>query len=522
LKLTSLIRWSKKRSVDKTQAVPGATGSTALHVGCANGCVKVVDLLIRNGARVDVKDKYGSTPLDVARAKHESEIVKILKQAKEKQKSKRQKTRASSCIMEESKSKIRKSVDGTLLTHNRTGSDKELRMRRPSLPSIFEDHQPFPIPNIMTKTSSSSTKNSLEVTPVSRRSFSLAHRPSLDELYPVHSCPVSPRSSTDLIKRPYRNSNSCRSPRSSDDSSAMAYSSLPHISVCYPTDDWAFLASDQLQRDWYGHGVVNPYDDENYLLSLERRAFNVGSNKNRDVEKPLQGFAKRSGDESIYHRRLSAGPHSTATAIVIDDNIQLSQDPGKCNDLADSGFSGQQLRTTALKNAMAASSAVSLSTSESLSPSSIFEEESYDGEDDDEDVEESEEKAYNSEPLPRSSLMLDNESDTDMIRRRILRQERQERPHSASQEVIHTAAEAKKRWFSTVGFSKYNNGRHSFDNSRKSLDHLRTQFAKRGISNPASSPDEADSSDEISPSLHQHQKTSGFFSRWTPVWGRKL
>ncbi|OAD03279.1 hypothetical protein MUCCIDRAFT_141868, partial [Mucor lusitanicus CBS 277.49] len=30
-------KWSKKHSIDKTQAVPGATGSTALHVACANG-----------------------------------------------------------------------------------------------------------------------------------------------------------------------------------------------------------------------------------------------------------------------------------------------------------------------------------------------------------------------------------------------------------------------------------------------------------------------------------------------------
>ncbi|OAD80907.1 hypothetical protein PHYBLDRAFT_104141, partial [Phycomyces blakesleeanus NRRL 1555(-)] len=30
-------RWSKKHSADKSQAVAGAIGSTALHVACANG-----------------------------------------------------------------------------------------------------------------------------------------------------------------------------------------------------------------------------------------------------------------------------------------------------------------------------------------------------------------------------------------------------------------------------------------------------------------------------------------------------
>ncbi|OAD07377.1 hypothetical protein MUCCIDRAFT_134929, partial [Mucor lusitanicus CBS 277.49] len=71
-------RWSKKHSADKSQAVAGATGSTALHVACANGCTKIVDLLLRNGAKINVKDKYGSRPVDVAAAKHHVEIVKLL------------------------------------------------------------------------------------------------------------------------------------------------------------------------------------------------------------------------------------------------------------------------------------------------------------------------------------------------------------------------------------------------------------------------------------------------------------
>jgi hypothetical protein len=510
-----LIRWSKKRSIDKTQAVPGATGSTALHVGCANGCIKVVDLLIRNNARVDVKDKYGSTPLDVAQARHETEIVKILKQAEDKQKQKRQKLR-SSCIIDENESKTRKSIDGTLLTHKRTGSDREPRMRRPSLPSIFEDHhQPLQIPNIpsnisMTPSSSFQTKkknNSLDLPPAPRCYSSSEHRPSFDEMHLVHSCPVTPSSSIDHInKRPYqsRNSNSSRSPRSSEDSSAITLSASPHISVCYPTDDyWIPSIHGHHQSDWYGHGVLKSYDDENYLLSLERRAFNMGPSKNSDLERSSGEFTRRSND-STYHCRFSSGSHSIAT----DDNIQ-QQDPFKLDNSADSGIGGKQLHTTALKNAMAVSSAVSLSTNESPSPSSEF----------DEEYEEEEEKAYNSEPLPRPSLMLDNGPETDMMHFRILYQERRQRPHSTDQETIQ-AAEAKKRWF--IGFSK-DNTRHSFDSSRKSLDRRSnfdniTQFAKRGISSLTSQDEEGgDPSDEGSPP----QKSNGFFSRWAPAWGRK-
>ncbi|KAI9317025.1 hypothetical protein BX666DRAFT_1941228 [Dichotomocladium elegans] len=60
-----LNRWHKKDAMDKSQP----TGSTALHVACANGCIRIVDLLLRNSASIFLKDKYGSTPLDVANAK---------------------------------------------------------------------------------------------------------------------------------------------------------------------------------------------------------------------------------------------------------------------------------------------------------------------------------------------------------------------------------------------------------------------------------------------------------------------
>ncbi|KAI8992206.1 ankyrin repeat-containing domain protein [Pilobolus umbonatus] len=72
----------RKSSSDK--GVTGAKGSTALHVACANGCTKMVELLLRNNARIDVSDKYGSTPMDIALMKHEPGIVQLLQKYKTK------------------------------------------------------------------------------------------------------------------------------------------------------------------------------------------------------------------------------------------------------------------------------------------------------------------------------------------------------------------------------------------------------------------------------------------------------
>ncbi|CAG8579394.1 8667_t:CDS:2, partial [Funneliformis mosseae] len=78
----------KNRATDQTV---GTTGSTALHFAAANGCTQTVELLLKKGARVDVADKYGSTPLSVAMAKNHADVIELLKiygaiQAAEKQK----------------------------------------------------------------------------------------------------------------------------------------------------------------------------------------------------------------------------------------------------------------------------------------------------------------------------------------------------------------------------------------------------------------------------------------------------
>lgn len=74
----TLCQVNKKMTRTRTKRGIEATGSTALHVACANGCIRIVDLLLRNGASIHVKDKYGSTPHDVAIAKHHMDIVKLL------------------------------------------------------------------------------------------------------------------------------------------------------------------------------------------------------------------------------------------------------------------------------------------------------------------------------------------------------------------------------------------------------------------------------------------------------------
>ncbi|KAI8098360.1 ankyrin repeat-containing domain protein [Gilbertella persicaria] len=193
-------RWSKKHSTDKSQAVAGATGSTALHVACANGCTKIVDLLLRNGAKINVRDKYGSRPIDVAAAKHHTEIVKLLE------------TFGSMQIMlkglQEGQNNVpeaeisRRSMDASLY-------QKRERLRRPSLPSVFES---LTIPDIST----------------------------------------------------------------------------------LPIDN---------KEDWYSYGVVNRYDDENYLASLERRAYGLPSPNEETAEpQPL----KRSSSTDGHHLRATA------------------------------------------------------------------------------------------------------------------------------------------------------------------------------------------------------------------------
>ncbi|KAF9198696.1 hypothetical protein BGZ49_000414, partial [Haplosporangium sp. Z 27] len=73
-------RFPRKYSNEKGVQTVGTTGSTPLHFAAANGCLAVVDILLRHGAIVDLTDKYGSSPLSVAAARNHPEVASLLRQ----------------------------------------------------------------------------------------------------------------------------------------------------------------------------------------------------------------------------------------------------------------------------------------------------------------------------------------------------------------------------------------------------------------------------------------------------------
>lgn len=52
-------------------------GQTALHIACASGFTDVVEILIKNHARVNIKDIVGRTPLYFATKNNNYEIVQV-------------------------------------------------------------------------------------------------------------------------------------------------------------------------------------------------------------------------------------------------------------------------------------------------------------------------------------------------------------------------------------------------------------------------------------------------------------
>ncbi|KAI8876717.1 ankyrin, partial [Backusella circina FSU 941] len=252
-------RWSKKHSTDKSQAVAGAIGSTALHVACVNGCTRNVDLLLRNGARANVKDKYGSRPIDLAAAKHHVEIVKLLRAYGS--------SEHRGGIQQETGTKLRRSID---ISYSTSESSKE-HLRRPSLPCIVES------------------------------------RNSQTNIPPVPSLP------------PPRN----RSCKSSDGSDILG--SPP----TYPCEN-----DPDIRQDYYSYGVMDHFDDENYLISLERRAFGH-SHIHEDVsrlstESAISSYRPSSESASLQRYSSDGGGYLRATALMnamytnsTDDNEPL-------------------------------------------------------------------------------------------------------------------------------------------------------------------------------------------------------
>lgn len=279
-------RWSKKHVADKSQAVAGATGSTALHVACANGCTKIVDLLLRNGAKINVKDKYGSKPIDVAAAKNHVEIVKLLdtfgsmqQMLKGLQEGQPTAVKKAPAAVEEVAG--RRSMDASLYSQQQQKSRAE-RLRRPSLPSVFES-QKLDIPDISTLPTRHSTSG---------------NRPSPDELskpkrYQNYFQPTHSYSQSDLVV------------------------------------DEPLTTDNNRQQDWYSYGVVNHYEDENYLASLERRAY--GLDETRSGRSSFDGNTKRPTnlDSAPLKRCSSDVGHLRTTALMnamAANNISLQDD----------------------------------------------------------------------------------------------------------------------------------------------------------------------------------------------------
>lgn len=273
---------------------------------------------------VNVKDKYGTSPLDIAAAKHHVEIVRLLEFFGALQQQKQNNNRRK-CRQEEEADIVpsRKSMDVSSMSP----SEKAERFRRPSLPSVFEGKSqvpPLQVPPLSTLPSSSDPR-------APRRSLNIP-RPTQDEL-----------SSNDVRRGQRRPSRNNKTPelvasKSSDDSVSVETVTVgtPPTSSTTRTVDNPWQAAEaksssasagpstSKQPDWYGYGVVNKYDDENYLLSLERRAFEASD----DI------VGRRSMDRS----GTSGG-------------MRRSQSLKRCSS------DGGHLRTTALMNAMAAKDA---------------------------------------------------------------------------------------------------------------------------------------------------------------------
>eukprot|EP00913_Durusdinium_trenchii_P024901 g23374.t1 len=69
---------------EEADRAAAAERATALHIAAFNGHLHTAELLVAAGASLDVKDKKGMTPLDLARQFKEQEVVKLLESAAQK------------------------------------------------------------------------------------------------------------------------------------------------------------------------------------------------------------------------------------------------------------------------------------------------------------------------------------------------------------------------------------------------------------------------------------------------------
>ncbi|CAO3600651.1 unnamed protein product [Absidia cylindrospora] len=525
--------WSKKHSADKSQAVAGAIGSTALHVACANGCSRIVDLLLRNDARVDLKDKYGSRPLDIAAAKHHMEIVKLLETfgALQRREPAFQGRRSMDVIYSTKKHQQLQQQQQPFSSKNTPTSlgssldDRAERMRRPSLPSVFEGKSHISKRKISSPALDIPPLSTLPPTPHQ-------HFNSNKEL--VQSTFDQQTHSIDIIRhrRPSRNKlPELASSKSSDDT---IVGTPPPLPSSLPQNN---------KHDWYSYGVLNHNGSENYLTSLERRAFgldDVPTRQSFDQVRPQRLSLETLLDpQSASSTALTNNSNSNGSTTSSSSTSSLRPALKRCSS------DGGHLRTTALMNAMAAKKSSPTATDHISSnmvpppplPRSVPASVSVDiiqsksgGGDEDED----DNHPY-AEPMPRPSIATEDE----MYEAKALRQLEEK--------------EMKKAWWSAFGGRKSMDvatyQRHSsqqqqdsFFTRRPSLD-FRPSFDVGGSSrhwmqqqqqvdtsgegvDMNFDADEYDDDDDDGDCRNQNQqgrqqRKPGFFTRWVGAWSKK-
>lgn len=295
----NLQRWSKKHSSDKSLAVAGATGSTALHVAAANGCTKVVELLLRNDAMVEIRDKYGSTPLSVAAAKNHTEIVNILETFRVFQ------TGSELQNCQSFYSEVQKTPRKTHPAN---------RLRRPSLPTELDG-------------SDSTVRTSVDNTP-SRHSV---HISRMDDEY------FGPHLNTETLNTPRTPALPPTGNTSPSVEESNASDEIHHFDT--PPSSWEDNHEDRTmsEKDSFVYSSSCSFEPETYVESLERRAY--GSISDDFFVRQIRPHAESSASDGTCEQQRAS--------------LDYYRPPDTRPSLSRSSSDAGRLRTTALMNSMA-------------------------------------------------------------------------------------------------------------------------------------------------------------------------
>ncbi|KAF9437741.1 hypothetical protein BGZ76_011379 [Entomortierella beljakovae] len=195
-------RQPRKYGSDRTagsQAV-GTTGSTPLHFAAANGCLAIVEMLLKHGATPDLVDKYGTTPYAVATARNHPEVADLLHLHTSMQ-------RGPQVIAPVTE--VRSNKEKDLFTSPRNSGEFSRRMSailtpNKSITSQSEASLPLPAPIPSPTHINTSNLSAAAIRNLNQRRVSL---PSIMESPSSPNAPLDPRQSCDLGRPlPSRNS----------------------------------------------------------------------------------------------------------------------------------------------------------------------------------------------------------------------------------------------------------------------------------------------------------------------------